>query len=278
MKGYRRNMKFSRYLLIVLLAGAFCISTGALAATLRSTNSISLKIAGKEYPLEFAASNLSHEAKQTIADDIELAFSANTSAVLRAESAQWHGYSITHQLVDWKSGEFCQWSRGTLPGIIRESFGLAVTIEGNPHLLIHEALIEAYQEALNLKKKNPAVYGTLDDFVDLLQNPKKLEELANNADELRGMFYFYKKEAPRTDAEYKKLIRSAMREPKFRIQSPSLLDVEAMGKVWKDPTVNDVLLFLARIEFEGERTLEHMWWPLGAYTDGKWRILQRPMP
>jgi len=236
-----------------------------------------VNIAGEEYPVFFEGQDISTELKQTIISDLALNMSHYDSITFmelsseRVEpAAQIYERKVTHWLDE---GNQKRW----FPDTVERYFGGAVKVGNKYQLIIHEKLIKEYEQALELKRQHVAMFSKLDDFIDLLQDHKKLEEIAQDAKTIRSKLYFYNRNPPSTGEEYKKLITSCTN---LWIRHPSLLEVKSLGEVVMQDALgsSDIFAFFTLVSDNQRNPKYMMKIPMGAYVNGKWRILVMPTP
>ena len=273
---------------LLLTSAAICLFGGCRANTDRSGQQHTVTIADQVYPLVFEVEDLPNSVKRTIADDLELNFSSNTTATLRVISPerreQWRGRTVTHRLADFRSGKFYRWSSRQFPPIIRGHFRDAVMVNDEFHLIIRDALIKAYEEKLELRNQHPGMFREMDDFLATLKNPSKLKAIARDAEQAKKFVYCYKVSFDRGLSLLRSLLRWYSRYVSsahdVKIRGPSLLDIVSLSEAFEDADAPEgvyVLAALITVRKDGGDELSDKL-PLAAYADGRWHFFAWPVP
>ena len=227
-----------------------------------------IEIAGTNIFLFFEGEGLTQDLQETIVSDLARSLSGVDHVEWKSIShpIEWRGKKITHKLSGWEGAE--------LPKAIEKFFGAGFIVDGQPKALIIQELIDAYKTSHDIKKKYPAMFSSLNDFLALLSNQQQLQKLVQNAETASQGVYFYKRSSPQTEQSYKELVRYS----DLRIQTPSVLDIQPLAELMQDDHAdNDIFAFSAVVS-DPQHEKHTMKMPVGAYVNGQWRILVVPMP
>ena len=229
-----------------------------------------VEIAGEKYSLLFERDDLSAELQNTIVADINLILSPLepvTFTPIPEAQVEKYQETVTH----WWPYKA---RRNTgFPKVMRRYFGGAVKVDNEYKLVIHEKLIQAYEEALEFKKKHPAMFTKLDEFLALLQDREELAKLAEDPRAAEEITCFYGRARPPIEELCKGL--SKFVDSLDIIRPPSLLEIKPLGESeWvEDPSMNDVFAFSCPLGDPGKVNPDVINYPLGAYKDGEWHFL-----
>ncbi|NQT93575.1 MAG: hypothetical protein HQ559_12515 [Lentisphaerae bacterium] len=273
-------MHNDRYSLVAIIAmtAVFAFTSVSVQAQEKTTTrpqEVTVTMAGQKFPLSFLAEDVPPETKAMIADDLQLTLGGLDEATFteiadehRSSYVNRYQAAVTHRL---NLGEQKQW----LPKVLTARFGVAVKVADTYHLIVHQRVIDAYKEALQLKQRRPVMFNRVDDCLAKLQTPKKRQEIARDLRKAREMFYFHKMEPWGRDEHYS---RNLLPDPSATIRRPSLLDFTTLGALFRDSSVADIPAFLTlfRTRKDGKEYVAK--WPPFVYVDGQWRILVFPLP
>lgn len=231
--------------------------------------SSSIKVGGVTLPVRFENADIQPALAEAITADIELllSFADNVRWMERKHPIEGRGTTVTHDLLNWRTGE--------LPDVFKNCFGGAgVIIDGKPQLFIIQELIDAYEVAWKRKQCNPFMFERIEEFLTLLANREMLEKLADDQEKSQAFFYSYKERIPSAE----KIRLGIIQYADMQIRSPSILDVQPLGEIFNDPEYNDAIYALSAVLEHPDYPTESVRMPLGAYVDGEWKILCYPMP
>ena len=237
----------------------------ALPEEVEGDGQVAVKIAGDAFPLLFEDDSVPSALKKTIATDLGRALSYLDEARFeklnrtRRLSRENEDLEVTHRLV----------TRGQLPNMLpdplQRDFGEAVGTNGGYALIVRTAVIEAYVRAAELRDQHPDMFGSVDEFIDLLNDQERLKQISRDWE---------------TCADYVYRFRSVSEEGALtivrhfadvRVRPPSLLDIAASSTF--GPGAPADLYVMASLIEEGKGRVTRIGrWPVGAYVDGRWRI------
>ena len=234
-----------------------------------------VSIAKQKYSLLFEGQNLSIEEKKMIADDIELILSdVKNVAFRKITNVNIHSHAKTNQnAVTYRLD--LQKHKRWLPEVLRRDLGIAVKADLGYHLVINRTITKAYKEALEFRNERPAMFERLNDFVEIMQTPKKRHAIALNPQKARDMFFFYKMKPWKDDDYYRKNLPP---DPSSTIRHPSILEFTTLREFFPQSTISDTPAFVTLIRSEEDGVQHVAKWPPFVYVDGRWRILVSPLP
>lgn len=188
---------------IMAVVGIIWINQTGVSKTIHGTGDEYITIAGTNIFLFFEAQDIPRELQKFIASDLERCLSGATQVVWEAKSnaEEIRGILVTHSLKGWRYGD--------LPYVIKYSFGAGMTEDGMVKVIICRELIDAYKDALALVKKRPVMFARLDEFLVLLSDRKRLEQLAEDRKAVRRMCHFINETPPSDDQYYKDIVKFA---------------------------------------------------------------------
>jgi hypothetical protein len=171
---------------------------------------------------------------------------------------------VTHRLV----------TRGPLPNILpdplKRDFGEAVTSDGKYSLVVRTAVIEAYVRATEFRDQHPDMFARLNDFINLLNDQKRMKEISRDWEACADYVYRFKGVSEKT------ALNMLRQYAGVRVRPPSLLDIVPMSTL-EAGAPEDIYLVGSLVEKE-RGTVRIARWPLGVYVDGTWRIFTFHMP
>jgi hypothetical protein len=203
---------------IMAVIAIIWINQTGVSKTIHDTEDEYITIAGTNIFLFFEAQDIPRELQKFIASDLERCLSGATQVVWKAISPaiESRGDRITHYLDGWEYGD--------LPYSIKRGFGSGVVHNGKIMARISHIAIDAYKDAQALVKKEPAMFARLDEFLALLADRKRLEQLVDDRKAVRRMFHFVSEPPPSDDQYYKDIVKFA----DLRIYPPSVLEVRLL--------------------------------------------------
>lgn len=245
------------------------------------TRKVSVAIGNDEIPLIFVKKDMPFALKNAIAADLEIVLSHLDKASFeqrekpRTIPCKNKELELTHRLVRRSKGRSIP--SDVFPDVLKSGhFGQAVRTNGTYSLVIEEKVIDKYKIALTLKNKHPEMFAKLNDFIDMLEDQRRMKEISRDWEACVDIVYRHGEISKGATLEYLRDLASG----RMRIRHPSLLEFRELNAADCDSDVSDDIFIMGSVinwtaEDRSEKDLKL---PLGAYVKGKWRIFVYRMP
>lgn len=236
----------------------------ALPRRVEADGQVAVKIAGDSFPLVFEKDDVPSALKRTIATDLGRALSYLDAARFeklnrtRRLSRQNEDLEVTHRLVTKGSHPMI------LPKPLQQDFGEAVKSNGGYALVVRTTIIEEYVRAAGLKEEHPDMFAGLNEFIDLLNDQKRMKEISLDREACEHHVYRHGGVSMETVLE---VVRGYASLDDLSVRHPSLLDIFPLS-AFEAGASEDIYLVASLVEWKEDVGRV----PVGAYADGKWCI------
>jgi hypothetical protein len=229
------------------------------------SETILIKVAGREFPLLFEDPDISDTLKSVIGRDITLNLAHFKHVTLRdvsgerSDSEHRSSLKATHLL-----DEGCQ--ERLFPEVFENNFGGVIVSNSTPHIVVCKKLIEEYERALDYKTRHPVMFKRLEEFLARLRSAQFLKTIEDNPEKAQNAFFLER--GPNEGVDYSQQLSGLLRNATIR--DPSILDFYPSENYGiKQGTVCMPLLIWPD-DMNSEPVLKGI--PLFIYIDGEWRI------
>lgn len=190
----------------------------------KETETKAFKFANTNFPMTFVDGDWSEELKTLVQEDMNLIFSHLTNYEIIKDPFPPDAYQLNGQ--ELVSSNYILFKgRGRIfPDEYNDEIGHLVHQNGKPHLVVSDALLSAYEKALEYKHDNRVMFEKLTEFIAILNDPEAVDRISKNARLSQDMFYFYQQERPR--GEHFPYQQNLQEVNEISIRMPSILSFD----------------------------------------------------
>lgn len=246
------------------------------------TREVSVWIGNDEIPLLFVEKGMPFTLKNAIAADLERVLSHLDKASFEQRGTpqvipcQNKDLEVTHRLTKRTKGSSVP--SDVLPNVLESGhFGKTVRTNGTYSLVIDQEIISEYKTAVTLKNEHPEMFAELDDFIDMLEDQKRIEEIYQNRKACENAVYRTHEHGMSLD-DAMDFVKTEYAALELSVRHPSLLQIVQWNKDGHTNVPDDVFVMWSVVHRKRKGVEETVVLPLGAYVNGKWRILVLRLP